>query len=575
MKIRLIYKFLLIFLLFSVGLACAMGYVTGKDYEKTITEKYYEQAINIAQLSASVLDGDKIVAYATTFQTDAAYEEKLKELNNIKVQTDVYYLYVMYPISEEQGIYIFDTALTKEQILEIGEEDPAELGYQVDFITEEGVDNFITAKEVLQTGKPSEEMEITKTLQGSTMQTLGSVYAPVKDSNDRPVAFVGVDVRMEDVDTTTKNAVMSLIQMIVILAIVFFALLVIVAEISIIRPIKELKKYAERISDGIFGEKMRVRGHDEITEISEVFNRMSNSISGHMEEVNIINRAYHKYVPSEIFDIMKKDKVTDMKLGDQVMTNLAIMSFDIIGFNEITKRMDSEEMFAFINRILNPIVPLVGEKGGVIEQFKNCGFIVFQKESCEKLLESAILVSKKFQKIIKEEESERNRNSDFGMAIAYGEVMLGTVGNEERMATISVSEQNNICGYLSNNASKYYSHILMTATAVAKIPDFEMKYSARCVGYIYITAINQTEKLYDVYDGDSDEVRRLKDQTKDIFEQGINYFCTRDFDRARICFVSVLKVFNRDNAAREYLYRCNQLYGKTETEDQDIYAEIY
>lgn len=575
MKIRLIYKIMFIFLLFSLGLAIVIGYVTNKDYEKTITQKYYEQAQSVAKLSASVVDGNNIEKYATERKKDENYEEELKKLNNIKMNTGVYYLYVMYPLSDEEGIYIYDTELTEEQAIAIGDNVSADLGYEVEFINEEGVDNFESAKKVLKTGEVSSEMEVTKTLQGSKMQILGSVYAPIKDSNGKIVAFVGVDVSMDDVETTTKKAVVSLIRFIVILTIIFFALLALVVEISVIRPIKELKKYAERISDGIFGERIAVRGHDEISEISEVFNKMSKSLGGHMEEVDTLNQAYHKYVPSEIFDILKKEKVTDIKLGDQVKTNLFMMSFDIINFDNVIKKMESEEMFAFINRVLNPIVPLVSEKEGVIEVFKKSGFVVFQKESCEKILEAAIMINKKFYSVIKNEKDATIRKADTGIAISYGEVMLGTVGSDERMDTISVSEQNNICGYLSENAAKYYSHILLTASAVSKIADFEKKYSSRCVGYIYITAINQTEKLYDVYEGDSYEVRRLKDQTKDIFEQGINYFCTRDFDRARTCFVDVLKVFNHDNAAREYLYRCNQLYGKQNVEDVDIYAEIY
>ena len=574
MKVRLVYKFLLIFFLFTIGLGLAISYGTSGNYEKAITQKYYESAKNVAKLAASVVNGDKIEQYAVTLEKDEDYEKTLERLNNIKNQTGVYYLYVMYPLSEEEGIYIFDAKLTPEQVAEVGDTEST-LGVSVEFIDEEGVDNFISAKNVLQTGKIGEALEETNTLQGNKMQHLGSIYAPVTDSKGKIKAFVGVDVRMDDVKTSVEDAIMEMIRMIVLVAVVFFILLFIVVEISVIIPIRNLKEYAERISEGKFGEEMQVRGHDEISEISEVFNRMSKSINGHVEEVEIINEAYHKYVPSEMFDILQKDQVTDVKLGDQIMSNLSVMSFDIINFNALTKKMNSDQMFSFINRILNPVTPLAGKNGGVIQLFEECGFVVFQKDSCERLLETAIEMSQKLHKVLEKEARFIRSTARYGMAIAYGDVMLGIVGAENRMAAITVSEPNNICAYLSSRADKYYSHILITATAVSMIEDFEKKYNARCIGYLYVTALGQTEKIYDVFDGDSDEDRRLKEQTKTLFEAGVNFYYTRDFDRARTCFIDILKVFRQDSAAREYLYRCNQFYNNEQVENKDIYIEVY
>jgi hypothetical protein len=56
-----------------------------------------------------------------------------------------------------------------------------------------------------------------------------------------------------------------------------------------------------------------------------------------------------------------------------------------------------------------------------------------------------------------------------------------------------------------------------------------------------------------------------------MFEEGVKRFCAKQFDEARLSFVNVLKLFRKDNAAREYLYLCNQ-YCQTE---EPIGAEIY
>lgn len=554
-----------------LGLCFCISYATNKEYEDTIQDKYYEHAISVAKLSASIVDGDKVVQYSTSLAKDADYDLMLNQLNNIKKQTNVYYLYVMWPVSNENGIYVFDTDLTDEQ-MKIINSTPAVLGEDVAFVDENNVDNFATAKNVLKTGMVSKKIEVTETKQGEKMQVLGSVYAPIKDSSGKTVAFVGVDVNMDNVDNTIKEAVVSLLKIIIILAIVFFIVLLIIVELSIIHPIKILKKYAEEIAEGVFGKQIHVRGHDEISEISIVFNKMSNSIKGHLNEVKIINNAYHKYVPSEIFEILKKTNVIDVKLGDQVKTNLVNLSFNIVNFNDIVKKMDSEEMFGFINNALQPITPIVNENSGVIANFKDSGFIAFQKENYDNMLIAAVSISKKL--VSDMEQFTKEYGIQYGMGITYGQVMLGIVGHTERMAAISVSDQTNLSNYLTEIAPKYYSHILITASVVAQIKDFQNKYSYRCIGYIFNTTLNQTEKLYDVFDGDSDEDRRLKSQTKEIFEKGVNSFCTRDYDVARTCFIDVLKIFIKDNAAREYLYLCNKYY-QNDNEEIDIYIERY
>ena len=106
MKIRfgLRLKFVLIFLMF--GFCIAYGIYREMEHISSvmIQEKAYQNAVSIAKLTASVLDADKIEEYARTLEPDAAYWEMKERIDNIKLQTDTYYLYVMYPYNEQEGV---------------------------------------------------------------------------------------------------------------------------------------------------------------------------------------------------------------------------------------------------------------------------------------------------------------------------------------------------------------------------------------------------------------------------------------------------------------------------------------
>ena len=113
--------------------------------------------------------------------------------------------------------------------------------------------------------------------------------------------------------------------------------------------------------------------------------------------------------------------------------------------------------------------------------------------------------------------------------------------------------------YLRKIAWKYKARILVTGTAVSRIQDFEERYHARILGMIHVSATNSLEKIYDVYDGDEESLREIKELTKQNFEAGVRH----------------LKVSQGDYAAREYLYLCNQYYIKEDTSEINVYIEDF
>ncbi|MCD8038034.1 MAG: HAMP domain-containing protein [Lachnospiraceae bacterium] len=571
MKVRfgLRSKFLVIFLLLALVLSSAIAYVTRISYESTIIEKYYDHAISIVKLAASVMDGDRIQNYARTLEMTEEYQADLDRLNNIKQETEVYYLYVMYPLSEEEGIYIFDASLTQEQIALVGEGE-ATLGDLVNF-----GDNFPSAMEVLKSGEPSNQLDITTTMQGENNQTLASAYAPIFNSDNQVVAFAGVDVNMTDVDTYVQDASYQVITTIVCITVLGFLVLLLIVQISILRPMKKLTKAAENLADGKYGTPIAVRGRDEISEITRVFNRMSVNIKGHMDEMNELNEAYHKYVPSRFFEFLQKESVISEKLGSQKQKELTVLNFDLIDFEYRFRRMSSREMFAFINQILQQAIPQVTETDGMVETFQGTGFTALYSNSCEEALSAAVSICQKLNEGNRNQKFGADVQVEFGIGIAYGSVMLGIVGHESRMSAISISRQTEIAAFLRKLASRYCSHILITGTAAARIADFFSLYHVRVIGYIRNTFTGHMEKIYDVYDGDEEEYKRLKDLTKDIFEEGVSLYCARKFYEARIAFVKVLKQFRKDAAAREYLFLCNQYYQEENPQEIDICIEQF
>jgi hypothetical protein len=85
------FAFILLIAVLLSGLAVSICY---KVYINTLDEHYKTMATNIARTAAVMMDGDKIVEYARTLETDEDYDRMLDILFQIKNNNECKYLYI-------------------------------------------------------------------------------------------------------------------------------------------------------------------------------------------------------------------------------------------------------------------------------------------------------------------------------------------------------------------------------------------------------------------------------------------------------------------------------------------------
>lgn len=554
-------KFTALFLVFALVMTGTVGAMTYYMFKQSMLAQYGMRAVGIAKLAADAVNGDRVGEYSETLQKDEAYEETQEQLNQIKRLTDVSFLYVIRRTGERTSIYLWDTwDLSGKQ------DTTSELGTAGVYDPE-----FVSVQEVMSTGEATKTYDISK---DETYGYLLSVYAPVKDSAGEIVALAGVDVDMNSALQNISQAVYPLLASVVGIILLCFLVLLFLVQRGIISPIRQLKEKVQEMGEGRLGVQIPIRSRDEIGEISRVFNQMSLNIEGNIKEVTAINDGYYKFVPSKILKLLHKNHIEQVQLGNQEAVSMEVTSMQINQFDRLTHSMDSKQLFEFINQVYTLLIPSVLDKDGVVERYTHEGFVAIYDKVGGAALDSAIGACQKLN------EWKRNHPNMFpaGMEIAFGigqgNVMLGVVGHDKRLAAIAIAEQIDIVNHLKSVGERYRSRILVTESAAARIGEFQTQYHVRLLGLISIGAERRAEKLYDVYDGDEPQERALKDATRDCFEEGVSLFLEKRFPEARRCFIEVLKQYNMDYAARRYLYLCNQYYSMAgEGPDAMIYIE--
>lgn len=384
-------------------------------------------------------------------------------------------------------------------------------------------------------------------------------YIPLvlKDGTKYGVLAVSVDGNILDYQVwyyqwNLKNASSVLLLALTVVLMVILSIF--------LRPLKTLKECAEKLAAGDLGVTVAVRGHDEVADISQAFNQMSLKIAQYIQEIRGISDGYYKFIPAKILDTLGKESVQEVKLGDQMTGKFTILSLHAIDYPRQSVSLSAEQVYDNINKVLSILVEPINSHAGVVEHFEDTGLTALFTVGSREALDAAIDMQRRMRQTI---------------AISYGQVMIGVIGHEQRMEATAISAHSDLAKTLRLRGDQYGARILITHLVYEQIPDFEEHYHARYLGNIYLTATDTYERVYDVYDGDDEEEFYSKEQTKQLFENGVGLFVARRFYEARLVFVEVLKQYRRDKAAKEYLYRCDLYYKQMAGEEVETVIEKF
>lgn len=548
MKIGLRVKFGFFFLMFGCMMLVAVWIMIYMFAGEVFLEHYADSIGKIVDVTAYSLDltPEDLRLYGESGIPDEHYRDVLKRMNDIREMSKLEYLYIIYPKGTDTAVWLFDAS----------GEGAEQLGNLVENYTS---DAFEAVRNIYLTGEKSSNLDSTETDLGS----LVSVYYPLKDENGSTIAVLGADKSLYDIMTALVAKMVQISGQMALLIAAGMLVLLLFVQFGVIHSIRRLRQGVQKMADGELGVSIPCRRRDEIGDITAVFNRMSANIKGHIAEVEELNTAYQKFVSPGTFEILQKNSVVEIRLGDQEKTGLTVLSMEPKDFAGMTHDMSSEGTFRYINGILEKTVPAVLNEGGTIERFEKAGLYSLYRNSSEHALRSAILAC----------ENLRKNGEKLSAGIAQGPVMVGIAGHSKRMDIISISEQTKIAGFLMEIAEKYHASVLISEMAAKQIPDMETSYHCRFLGYLKITASDRYEGVIDIFDGDEPGERKFKRITKERFEQGVRLFVEKNYQEARRAFIEVLKQYRRDSAAREYLYRCNQ-YLQEPNEAGELWIEI-
>lgn len=546
-----------------IGASLLLNHQLRRSLEKRLLRMNYDLLYVIADLELSEINPDDLMRMdLEKIPDDPYYDGIFKRKDYSKLPKKIYDAITGTPQPVIAGVYYW-IFLEEQGELRYGEVSGRHyFGTRVDYDR--------SRDEIMKMNRAMETKTVVKTEYNDFTGDFVALYVPVLDADKNAVGVMesGMNRRVLDYEVEQQ---MAEIHKLLYLVMAVLILTVMGVLTLFLYPLIRVRDAVEDVSRGNLGRTVRVRGRDEVAGIGSAFNHMSERLREQMEFIQACSDGYAAFVPQKILEILGREDITRVRLGDQKEIEAAVLSISSQQFRENARTMSGDGLYRMINSMLHEMIPLVAREEGVVDHMKEDGLEAYYPDNCEGALQSAISICETFRTM-------RSRGETvpvYRACVCFGEIRLGIVGGRERMEASTISELMSLTGYLQVLGEKYGTKILILEHAAGRIPDFKKRFHSREIGTLYRVRQGTWESMYDVYDGDEPADYRAKEKTKGMFQKAVRAYRNKDYYEARLIFARILRENGKDLAAREYVYRCDRYYQTKDEGAVPPYLEEY
>lgn len=260
--------------------------------------------------------------------------------------------------------------------------------------------------------------------------------------------------------------------------------------------------------------------------------------------IELYTNASSKFVPKEFLQHLGKQAITDVRLGDHVASEMTVFFSDIRDFTSLSEGMTPKDNFEFLNSYLKRATPIIRTNSGFIDKYIGDAIMALFPNEPADALKAATELQRALVTYNKGRRSAGYEPIRIGIGLHRGELILGTIGEEERMQTTVISDAVNVASRIEGLTKTFGVGLLVSKSVVDKLaPDhgFELRH----LGAVKAKGKTKSVEIYECFDNDNNELKEHKLRTRDLFAQGVN-----DFRKG--LFLSAGKTFQRVAALNQF-----------------------
>lgn len=277
--------------------------------------------------------------------------------------------------------------------------------------------------------------------------------------------------------------------------------------------------------------------------------------------------AFFRFVPTQFLSLLGKQSAMEITPGDSSARSMTVLYSDIRKFTSISEEMSAEESFHLLNQYLSRIESPISANEGFVDKFVGDAIMALFSESpmdnssgkirssSDRAVNAAIGMRLQLDEFNRTCEFAREQPLNIGIGINTGPLMLGTVGSTQRLETTVMGDSVNLASRLEKLTQFYKSSIIISEWSYNNLtnPDSIL---IREIDLIIVKGKIEPCTIYEVYEIDTERIKELKNQTKDIIHTGIKRYKSQKFKEALTYFKEAKTAFPQDIIPLLYIKRC-------------------
>jgi len=360
---------------------------------------------------------------------------------------------------------------------------------------------------------------------------------------------IGLDMTGHEINSSKLKRYIAFI--VAAVCVIILAALCILISV-IVKRLSVVGRVLHNIASGDRSARVIYLARDELGKVSHGLNNMAEELQFQFDRITKLNESTIRFVPVQFMEQLGVSDITKMKLGDNIQRDITILFFDIRYFSINSEMMTAHENFIFINKILGIAGPIIRKHNGFVDKYIGDAAMALFVNGLDAVRAGIEL----FNQLVVDKNTRVEIGVDginIGVGVHSGSVMMGIVGENERLSSTVISANVNLASRVEGLTKQTGSGLLITRDTLNQLAGNESEFEYRFIGMVQAAGVNVVVGLFDILDALSPKEKKRRMATKEIFESGVRKYHMKDYAGAVERFHKVIGTDPDDVCAVHHL----------------------
>lgn len=277
-----------------------------------------------------------------------------------------------------------------------------------------------------------------------------------------------------------------------------------------------------------------------------------------------LNQAIKRFVPVQFLQELGKAEYSDIQMGDSTAKVMSVLFSDLRSFSKLSESLSPKQNFKFLNSYLKRMEPHIEKHGGFVDKYIGDAIMALfrdrektQEGSADAALQTALALRLELKEFNAYRATRNYTSIDFGIGINTGELMLGTVGSENRLDTTVIGDTVNLASRLEALTKYFGTPILLSDFTYQNLADPNL-YNLRKIDLVRVPGKDTPVIIYELISNETPEFADKKMATLINFYHAMDLYTKRQFVEALEVFEQILDFNPDDSVVTIYVERCQE-----------------